>query len=322
VTRRTGRGDQDARSASDRQKGGRGTPRSSSLTVPLLLTLLAWFGIGLIVLGGTEARRSRWIMASGYALVTVMWLCVVYDRGKRAGEDDASGKVGLAQRASSTTAFPAASWLGVGLVPVAFVSLAVFDDTLSASSLNGVSALAVIALAAYVSRPLVTDQGRRELLRGGEGERRIWWLFPFSEYIASRAVVSSDSTIIEDDLRRRRYAMAIESLLAVIACVLFGFVLLFSYLAMHDYAVHLSGGPARSGEVARASSAYVVWHALDLVPLLDIPHTLNWRLERTFTDHVSGAILLVMKLFILGPILGTAGLLLRSRREPSAVPPE
>jgi hypothetical protein len=281
-----------------------------------------------IILGGVLPRGSRWVAGVGSLLVILMWLPAVWDRGLRAGEAaafarlgpaerKALAKLGVAEQEAKSLAFPTAAWLGVGLMPLGVAMLAVADDAISASWVNGLSALAAIALAAYVSRPLLTEQGRRALLGNGKGERRVTWLCPLSDLIASRAVPPSDPSTIDEHRRRRRYAMATESVLVAIACVIFGFTVLFSYLGVHRYGVHLTGGPASRAEITRASSAYVIWHSLDLVPLLDIPHTLNWRLERTFTDHTSGAILLAMKLFIVGPVLRTAALLLRTASESS-----
>lgn len=268
----------------------------------------AWLGIGVILLGGVLSNGG--VEGIGSLLVIAIWLVAVWDAGTPAGQAEARVKLGIREPAE-TVVFPAVAWLGVGLVPVSFVMLAVFDDGIRTDWINGLSALCIIGLGIYVARPLVTERGRRALLGTGAGEGRVTWLCPLSRLIAQRAAPPSDPVTIEEHRRRRRYAMATECVLVVIACVLFGFTLLFTYLAASRYGVELTGGAATKSEIARASSAFVLWHALDLVPLLDIPHTLNWRLERTFTDHTSGALLLVMKLFIVGPILRMIALLLR-----------
>ena len=58
----------------------------------------------------------------------------------------------------------------------------------------------------------------------------------------------------------------------------------------------------------RAEGHYL-WHVVGSVPLLSVPRTLGWRDPQPFTDHISGALLLVFKIAIIAPLirLGLSG---------------
>src|ERR1022692_636269 len=51
---------------------------------------------------------------------------------------------------------------------------------------------------------------------------------------------------------------------------------------------------------------HYLWHVVGSVPLLSVPRTLGWRDPQPFTDHISGALLLVFKIAIVAPLIRLA----------------
>lgn len=49
--------------------------------------------------------------------------------------------------------------------------------------------------------------------------------------------------------------------------------------------------------------AYLTWHLLDSIPILEVPTSLNWELHRTFSDHWSGVTLVMFKIAVIVPLL-------------------
>jgi hypothetical protein len=57
--------------------------------------------------------------------------------------------------------------------------------------------------------------------------------------------------------------------------------------------------PPATGDEVPATLGYYLWHALDLIPALDVPQTLNFRLPIRFVDSGSAALLLAFEIAIL-----------------------
>ena len=59
--------------------------------------------------------------------------------------------------------------------------------------------------------------------------------------------------------------------------------------------VSVPAGHAGDGAAPGVGLAFLLWHVLDGIPGLDIPHTLNWELAHDLDDTLSGAVLLTYK---------------------------
>jgi hypothetical protein len=68
------------------------------------------------------------------------------------------------------------------------------------------------------------------------------------------------------------------------------------------------------GEV-NATISWFGWHLADVVPVLDLPDTLNWRLRFEFVDRWTGVILVAGKLLLVGLLAGPIAMLVRMSLE-------
>jgi len=83
--------------------------------------------------------------------------------------------------------------------------------------------------------------------------------------------------------------------------------------------LELQGEGISSDTIVDMAFEFYVWHLLDAVPLLDIPLTLRWEEPYTYTDSLSGAVLLVFKGFVILPLIQVARLILiGGRRRPAS----
>jgi hypothetical protein len=85
--------------------------------------------------------------------------------------------------------------------------------------------------------------------------------------------------------------------------------------------LELQGDGVSSDAIVDLAFEFYVWHLLDSVPLLDIPQTLRWTVPYTYTDSVSGAVLLAFKVFVIVPLIQVARLILAGRRRQATAPP-
>jgi hypothetical protein len=86
--------------------------------------------------------------------------------------------------------------------------------------------------------------------------------------------------------------MAATYLTAVFCC-------LSAVLYSHNM-VKMTGPPMKNS--LTVTWQYYSWNLLDSIPFLEVPNTLHWELARTFSDHLSGGLLLAYKLLVLLPI--------------------
>lgn len=69
----------------------------------------------------------------------------------------------------------------------------------------------------------------------------------------------------------------------------------------HDL-LEFTSREAPLGEVA----AFFLWHLVDLVPLLDIDHTLRWRMPLGYSEPRVGWCVLLYELFVVLPVIALA----------------
>jgi hypothetical protein len=258
--------------------------------------LLGWIAVGVVVAG--RVRGSGILTGYGIDLFVLLLLAFGY-RWWRRRRQEASPETGRKRT-------PGYAWLGVGIVPGFYAAVAMFDQGNDSGWALAVVAVVLLVVGTGLALGLMTDTQRRQRLDDPTG------FLVGSPFV--RALVGPGGRRRPGSDGRRRNVLGVESLLTFVALVLSAFTGLLVFLATHHVGVSLSGGPASTDEIKRATSAYIAWHSLDLVPLLDVPRTLNWSLTRTYTDHWSGVLLLALKLFIIVPVLGTARLLLQSSK--------
>ena len=85
--------------------------------------------------------------------------------------------------------------------------------------------------------------------------------------------------------------------------------------------LELQGDGVSSDTIVDKAFAFYFWHLLDAVPLLDIPQTLRWGVPYTYTDSVSGAVLLAFKAVVIVPLIQVARLILAGRQRQATAPP-
>lgn len=257
-------------------------PFTRELAEPVAVTLIAWAAVGLVTAGITY----------GITLFLLAYFYAQWVRLHALVADPSSSEL--------ATGFPRICWIGVGCVPAAFLAFVMFDRSAGAGVSYAVVGAVYIIWAANRSLRLLSERRRRRSLQ----KRGFQFASLFMLAIASRARALGTR---QEELRRR-VAFQVEALLTLLAFGLAGFVSILGFLVDHRYGVHLTGGGAVSHTAAkRAASAYVAWHTVDFVPLLDVTKTLHWRLDRTLTySWTASTFLLALKLFILVPVLRTA----------------
>jgi len=199
----------------------------------------------------------------------------------------------------------AAAWLGVGSLPVVFASIALGSARLG-DWLLGPLSIVLFAIAVGFGIALL-DDGAREAVARDDGLS----FGPFINAIASRQPAPTDARKIANRRARQERIIAVETLLMIVAYAIVSFAGLLAFLTRHRWGVHVTGQTSNATARRDAATTYVLWHAADLVPGLDIPHTVHWKLRHDFTDHYSGGLLLALKLFIAIPVLRTVATLWR-----------
>jgi hypothetical protein len=89
-------------------------------------------------------------------------------------------------------------------------------------------------------------------------------------------------------------------------------------LARHDPTVMKLESPAGELSVERVEMFYG-WHILDSVPALKITQTLGWRPPLTYESWKAGAVVLLFKLSIIVPIVGSVRVYWRQRQQRARV---
>jgi hypothetical protein len=79
-------------------------------------------------------------------------------------------------------------------------------------------------------------------------------------------------------------------------------------------ALALHGDAISADTITDRAFVFYLWHLLDAVPLVEIPKTLHWTVPYTYTDGVSGPVLLAFKGFVILPLVQAARLILAGRR--------
>jgi hypothetical protein len=89
------------------------------------------------------------------------------------------------------------------------------------------------------------------------------------------------------------------------AVVTFGFVVILQF-AMIDGQWFRFKAALGDFDVFDAQTlwAYYVWNFFDAIPVLKITEALNWKQPIKFTDHVSGAFLLLYRVLMIIPLIG------------------
>jgi hypothetical protein len=131
------------------------------------------------------------------------------------------------------------------------------------------------------------------------------WFAEYSVFVHALAGVSDGLAFNAQGRERRERALAIEGFLFVIALGVSAFTYLLVFLEKFGLGVHLARGPSSLSAVRDAAFAYVAWHTVDLVPVLQIPETLHWTPHRQFTGQANDWILLSLKVFIVVIVLKT-----------------
>jgi hypothetical protein len=146
-----------------------------------------------------------------------------------------------------------------------------------------------------------TAKNRREAMEFDEGGLN--YLTAGLAYILNRL---SRAPRIPTEHDRRRWRVAdVLSIYTWVLGLLFGsFAALLALLASRGWVVEISGKNDIDETGAYfATLQYLVWTALDVVPLLEIPKTLNWeKLSHPITDPLSGFLLLGFKLLLIIPV--------------------
>jgi len=187
-----------------------------------------------------------------------------------------------------------------------------FDRNAGAGWSYGLVGAILAICTAIWSAGLLSERRRRKSVRKPG-------VFQFASVFMLAIASHAGATGTHREETRRRVALQLESLLTLVAFGLAAFAWILGFLLVHRYGVQLTGGPYSDTTAKRAASAYVAWHALDLVPLLDIPETLHWSLNRTLTDSwTASTLLLTLKLFILVPVLRTAATIWNLRNAANA----
>lgn len=70
--------------------------------------------------------------------------------------------------------------------------------------------------------------------------------------------------------------------------------------------------PVAAGNRVEAAEAFYLWHAVNAVPALDIPATLEWRLDAELEGLASALMLLAFKAAVAVPVLAAVAAILRS----------
>jgi hypothetical protein len=83
----------------------------------------------------------------------------------------------------------------------------------------------------------------------------------------------------------------------------------------YSYGWITASEPIVTERIVWEALVYYVWSLLDGIPVLEVPQTLNWEPAITFTDHMSGALLLAYKLFVIVPIVSLVVGLLKEQPE-------
>lgn len=91
-----------------------------------------------------------------------------------------------------------------------------------------------------------------------------------------------------------------------------GFTALTAVLAEHQW---LETTAKETSGLVWATLSYYMWHLLDAVPALKVPATLNWKLAIDFSDHGSGALLLLFKLLVIVPVISAIVGVIQKRKE-------
>jgi len=282
---------QDASPASN--SGAEGDTRAHWI-YPVALAATAWAGVFLWLV-------ARPIATSVAGLGALVFLPALFLAG-RVADKSRLDSVDLDRR------FHVVAWLGVGSFPLFVTALALSPGKDSGWLVGAVATFWLIA-ATIASLPLTRSRSRLKKLRAG-----FLAFSRFPDAIACRQLAAKDPVVLAARRRRREYALAIESVFTLLAMVIAAFSGLLTFLAARHYGVHLGEGKVSSEAASRAASGYVAWHVLDLVPVLDVPKTLNWKLEHSFEkNYAVGAVLLALKIFIVVPILGAAATLWRWR---------
>ena len=101
------------------------------------------------------------------------------------------------------------------------------------------------------------------------------------------------------------YARAVVLSIVVICVSMEAFAGLSTLLWQHSL---IQPTVSRSASLWRSEGHYV-WYLVDSIPLLSVPHTLNWQDPQPFVDHISGALLLAFKFAVIAPLvrLGFSG---------------
>jgi len=85
--------------------------------------------------------------------------------------------------------------------------------------------------------------------------------------------------------------------MALVGFATAGFATVSTFLYGHGVGA-LGGSAVRGRAVADAAYAYYVWHLADVVPVLEVPKTLNWTLNHPFTDVAHGALTVAYKAMV------------------------
>jgi hypothetical protein len=255
---------------------------TSGRRYPIALAVCAWVGAAGFVVGGyaLESLREVSFVVTGGALA-LAWRLV-----SRSAADEPDGGRGYGR----------SSWLGVGALPVAYAAVALGHGNAIVHVVFG----AVVGVIAIVLGAMLFSDGGRLVLGSG------FALSPLMEAIAVREPVAVDATTDAERRVRRRRIDAVESLLTILSFAILAFSSVLAFLAANGYGVHVTPARLHGWAAQRAAFVFVLWHLADLVPFLDVPHTVHWQLHHDFTDHWSGVLVLVLKVFVAVPILRTA----------------
>ena len=114
-------------------------------------------------------------------------------------------------------------------------------------------------------------------------------LFVLPSLIALRAPKPARTSLLMNGLWITMAMIFLTSVFCSISAVLYA----------HGLA-KLTGPPMKNG--LGASWHYYLWNLASAIPFFEIPETLRWPMGRTFSDRVSGILLLLYKLLVLVPL--------------------